>query len=103
MKKIKISTVKQTCDVQVINIDAQLVANAIKTQLNNEQLCAFIDCPPMPDAGEQECLFDECSAVDHLGRKYIAEILTKTQEFLDNLVNAFLEDDNIKDCIVEGA
>lgn len=40
MKKIQISTVKQTADVQVINLNAYFIAKAVKAQfaLNSEEI-----------------------------------------------------------------
>lgn len=95
MKQIKVSTVKMTCDAQVINIDAHMVANAIGTQLNNALLCGFVDsCPGQTPDSEPGHIFDERAAISAIGRKGIADVLLKTQEFLDNLANAFLEDGN---------
>ncbi len=100
MKKIKVSTVKMTCDAQVINIDAHLVANAIKAQLEMRKLSnAIIErkedyCPEEREPKMVRWVSDY--GFNELGAIPAAEVIDFVQEFLDNLVNAFLEDGDEK-------
>lgn len=105
MKKIKVSTVKMTCDAQVINIDAHLVANAIKAQMKMQSLsnlvvevCRPVAVPP-ENKDEIEAKPERC--VDNIrmcemGKIPMAAAIDFVQEFLDNLANAFLEDGDEK-------
>lgn len=56
MKKIQVSTVKQTADVQVININAYIIAKAVRTsvQLHNAFDSAIKE-EKMPKCDENGC------------------------------------------------
>lgn len=102
MKQIKVSTVKMTCDAQVINIDAHLVANAIKAQLEMRKLSKTVmereeDCwPEDGGAPKREKVRIADYGFSDLGAIPAAAVIDFVQEFLDNLANAFLEDGDEK-------
>ena len=103
MKQIKVSTVKMTCDAQVINIDAHLVANAIKAQMKMQSLSDLVVevAQPIPADNEDgvEPKPERCvnhARVCEMGYIPMAAVIDFVQEFLDNLANAFLEDGDEK-------
>ena len=103
MKQINVSTVKMTCDAQVINIDAHLVANAIKAQMRMQSLSDLIvEVYPAVLADNEDEKAKPQRHVDQgrmheMGLIPMAAAMDFVQEFLDNLANAFLEDgDNEK-------
>ena len=103
MKQIKVSTVKMTCDAQVINIDAHLVANAIKAQMKMRSLSDLVVevAQPIPADNEDgvEPKHERCVSnmrMCEMGMIPMAAVIDFVQEFLDNLANAFLEDGDEK-------
>ena len=97
MKKIQITTVKQTCDVQVIGINAYLIAKAIKAQIAVENA--------VEEAKRTKTKYNEETkqyedVLDKNGNKVIEYnsikgriIAEKVLPFLNELVEAFEEGD----------
>lgn len=106
-KKIQISTVKQTADVQVINLNAYFVAKAIKAQVAiNSHMSRGLREPRyeldenakrvLDDNGKPVILKDENGKVKYSYDGYLTEegvdaLLDVVKPFLDELVEAFEE------------
>ncbi len=84
-KKIQISTIKEMASVQVIRLDANFIAKAVKKQMQLQQeidkLGAMINC---------HCVLRDDEVVD------LHNQLLTIQEFFDELEAAFNEDDDSK-------
>lgn len=81
-KKIQISTIREVASIQVIRLDANFIAKAVKKQMQLQQeidkLDAMINCG---------CVLSDNDLVDHHNR------LLTIQEFFNELESAFNEDD----------
>lgn len=95
MKKIQISTVKQTADVQVINLNAYFIAKAVKASVAlNSNMFMRLREPRYEDTGEKE--LDEYGKVVYNYAGYLPDegvdaLLDVVKPFLDELVEAFEE------------
>lgn len=106
-KKIQISTVKQTADVQVINLNAYFVAKAIKAAvaMNSNEFRGLREPRyeldenaerMLDDNGKPVILKDENGKVKYSYDGYLTEegvdaLLDTVKPFLDELVEAFEE------------
>jgi hypothetical protein len=81
MKKIQVSTVKQTADVEVIYVNSNLISKAIKSLVALEQLDSTIERDSMR--------IDTIPEVDAEGKPVVdgltGEVKTKEIEFYDSL------------------
>lgn len=81
-KKIQISTIREMANVQVIRLDANFVAKAVKKQM---QLQREID--NLKETIENGCILSDANLVDHYNN------LSAVQSFFDELEAAFNEED----------
>lgn len=81
MKKIQVSTVKQTADVEVIYVNSNLISKAIKSLVALEKLDDDIEC--------QSLRIDEVPEVDAEGKPVVdgltGEVKTEKVEHYDSL------------------
>ena len=95
MSKIQISTVKQTCDVQVINVNAYLISKIVKAQIlcddfieNNKQEKEQYN----EETGEWETVRDEGgNLVYEYRNKFCPTVEDYIYPILKELVDAFEE------------
>jgi len=59
MKKIEVSTVKQTADVEVIYVNSNLIAKAIRAKFTLDAILAGTKCPMMATDDEGIVVKDE--------------------------------------------
>lgn len=81
-KKIQISTIREMASIQVIRLDANFIAKAMKKQM---QLQREID--DLKERIENGCTLSDNELVDHHNK------LLAIQGFFDELEAAFNEDD----------
>ncbi len=81
-KKIQISTIREMASVQVIRLDANFIAKAVKKQMQLQQEIDKLDS--MISMG---CVLSDNELVDHHNR------LLTIQEFFKELESAFNEDE----------
>lgn len=81
-KKIQISTIREMASVQVIRLDANFIAKAVKKQMQLQQ-----EIDSLKETIENGCILSDANLVDHYNN------LSAVQSFLDELEAAFNEED----------
>lgn len=81
-KKIQISTIREMASIQIIRLDANFIAKAVKKQMQLQQEIDKLDAMISTD-----CVLSDNDLVDHHNR------LLTIQEFFNELESAFNEDD----------